>query len=123
MGALDDLTAYSDARGEHLSREEFDANDPQLMAMVLAALREEGVDEVDLDELVYEACMELATVEANFAANSTSADLELVSGEELASRANNGGLSSQVEMLSRVHGNGGMVQRLLAVLQPAAPRP
>lgn len=122
MNALDTLEAYADARGEHLTREELEADDPHLIALVHAALEEAGVEPDQLDELVYEACMERASVEANHVVEAAALG-EVVSGEQAASIANNGGLHTQVAALVQAHGNHGMVQRLLDVVRPSGPRP
>lgn len=123
MSAIEDLDRYARTRNRHMGRGELLEADAGLSRRIVAALREHGAEEADLDDLVYEA----AGAQSAHAANETSAPLEqqmLISkGERKASEINNSGMAAQVDFLIRAWGSEAVLREIRALLRPASPKP
>jgi hypothetical protein len=123
MSAIEDLDRYARARHRHMGRGELFEADVGLSRRIVAALREHGAEEADLDELVYEA----AGAQSSQAANEVGVPLEqqrLISkGERRASEINNSGMAVQVDFLIRAWGSEAVLREIRALLRPSSPKP
>lgn len=121
--ANDDLDRYARSRHRHMGRGELLESDVGLGKRLVAALQERGIDESDLDELVYEAAGADSTRAANTAASGATQERWISAGERRAAEANNGGLAGQVAFLMKAWGAETVLNQVRGLLRPATPTP
>lgn len=123
MSALDDLEHYARTRHRHMGRGELMEADAGLGRRILDALVEQGVAEGDLDELVYDAVGCRSAHLSNQTGDEASQDRSFGTGERLASRINNEGMSSQIDFLMNAWGGEALMSEVRTLVRPAAPSP
>lgn len=123
MSAIDELERYAKTRYRHMGRGELMEGDAGLSRRIVAALTERGVDESELDELVYDAAGADSAYRASTVVSTIGQERVIAAGERKAAAINNSGFAGQVDFLIKAWGAEGLLSEVRGLLRPVMPKP